>query len=535
MKRLSHVIKHLIIFSVIALIAGCTVMTPRQPDWQPDKEYHLTILHTNDHHGHFWKNRQGEYGMAARKTLVDNIREEVALDDGHLLLLSGGDINTGVPESDLQNAEPDFKGMRLLGYDAMAIGNHEFDNPLAVLREQQAWAGFPFLSANVFDEKTGKPLFQAYKIFQEGDLKVAVVGFTTDDTVKQGNPENLKGVEIRSPIEVAKKLIPKLAEQADLIIAVTHMGHYDNGQHGSNAPGDVALARAVPGIDVIVGGHSQDPLFKPDVQNGTLILQAHEWGKYLGRLDLMIKNGAIESSHYQLIPINLQKKSVTKKDISQRVLLDDKIAEDPSMIALLTPYQDKGQKELSVKLGKAEGRFIGDRHSVRYRATNLGNLITRAMMEKTKADIGIMNSGGIRDDLPKGIITYKSVLQVQPFGNLVSYVDFSAQELTDYLSAVASIPPGTGGFAQIQGVSLTLENGQATNIKVAGQALDSTRQYRVALNDFSASGGDGYPKITQHPGFVNSGYTDADVLKDYIHSHSPLATQDYAPTGAIKR
>jgi len=536
MKRLSRFMHHLIIFSVIALIAGCTVMTPRQPDWQPGKEYHLTILHTNDHHGHFWKNSQGEYGMAARKTLVDNIREEVALDDAHMLLLSGGDINTGVPESDLQNAEPDFKGMRLLGYDAMAIGNHEFDNTLPVLRKQQEWAGFPFLSANVFDKSTGDSLFQAYKIFQEGDLKVAVVGFTTDDTIKQGNPENLKGVEIRSPIEVAKKLIPELRKQADLIIAVTHMGHYDNGQHGSNAPGDVALARAVPGIDVIVGGHSQDPLFKPDVQNGTLILQAHEWGKYLGRLDLVIKNGAIVSSHYKLIPINLQKKTAASAEANNtRALLNDKIAEDPSMIALLTPYQEKGQKELSVKVGDANGRFIGDRHSVRYRETNLGNLIARAIMEKTKADIGIMNSGGIRDDLPKGRITYKSVLQVQPFGNMVSYIDFSAQELTDYLSAVASIPPGTGGFAQIQGVSLTLQNGKATHIKVNGQPLNPTRHYRVALNEFSASGGDGYPKISQHPSFVNSGYTDADVLKDYIHAHSPLAPQDYAPTGAIKR
>jgi len=334
---------------------------------------------------------------------------------------------------------------------------------------------------------------------------------------------------------VAKKLIPQLRKQADLVIAVTHMGHYDNGHHGSNAPGDVALARAVPGIDVIVGGHSQDPLFKPDVQNGTLILQAHEWGKYLGRLDLVVKNGAIASSHYQLIPINLQKKSVTKKDISQRILLDDKIAEDPSMIALLTPYQAKGQKELNIKVGDAIGRFVGDRHSVRYRETNLGNLIARAMMNKTNADIGIMNSGGIRDDLPKGTITYKSVLQVQPFGNMVSYVDFSAQQLTDYLSAVASIPPGTGGFAQIQGVSLTLKNGQATNIKVDGQALDSTRQYRVALNEFSASGGDGYPNVTQYPSFVNSGYTDADVLKAYIQSHSPLVPQDYAATGSIQR
>ena len=98
--------------------------------YQKDKTYKITVLHTNDHHGRFWKNKNNEYGMAARKTLIDSIRQEVKADGGSLLLLSGGDINTGVPESDLQDAEPDFKGMSKIGYDAMALGNHEFDNSL---------------------------------------------------------------------------------------------------------------------------------------------------------------------------------------------------------------------------------------------------------------------------------------------------------------------------------------------------------------------------------------------------------------------
>ena len=113
------------------------------------KTYKITILHTNDHHGHFWKSRHGEFGLAAQKTLVDRIRKEVGLAGGFTLLLSAGDINTGVPESDLQDAEPDFRGMSLLRYDAMAIGNHEFDNPLDVLAKQKTWAQFPFLSATV--------------------------------------------------------------------------------------------------------------------------------------------------------------------------------------------------------------------------------------------------------------------------------------------------------------------------------------------------------------------------------------------------
>ncbi|MBJ7536474.1 bifunctional UDP-sugar hydrolase/5'-nucleotidase UshA [Marinomonas transparens] len=535
MKSTQRFITHLAVSGVVLAIAGCSMMGPKQPDWKVDEEYRVTILHTNDHHGRFWQNRRGEYGMAARKTLIDNIREEVALEDGNSLLLSGGDINTGVPESDLQDAEPDFRGMNMLKYDAMALGNHEFDNPISVLKKQHDWAGFPFLSANILDKKTGKPLFDAYKIFQVDDLKVAVVGFTTDDTVKIGNPEYLEGIEIKSPIEVAKTLIPKLRKEADLVIAVTHMGHYDNGNHGGNAPGDVTLARTVPGIDVIVGGHSQNPLFKPDEQSGTLILQAHEWGKYVGRLDFIYKNGAIVWSEYKLIPVNLKKKVKGADGKSKRVFIEDEIAQDPDMLAMLTPFQEKGQEELNVEIGFSNGDFIGERKVVRSQETNLGNLIAHAMKDKVKADIGIMNSGGIRDDMEKGVLTYKSVLKVQPFGNAISYVDLNAAELTDYLSVVAAKQAGTGAFGQFQGVSLTLKGDKATNIMVNGQPLDAGKTYRVAVNSYVATGGDGYPKITDKPSYVNSGYVDADVLVEYIQNNSPLKVEDFAVTGAVKR
>lgn len=192
---------------------------------QADQTYKLTILHTNDHHGRFWHNSYGEYGMAARKTLLDQIRSEVAAEGGTTLLLSGGDINTGVPESDLQDAEPDFKGMNMLGYDAMALGNHEFDNPLEVLRKQEEWAEFPMLSANIYDKETGERLFQPYQIFEQQGIKIAVVGLTTEDTAKIGNPEYIGGVDFRDPKEEAKKVIEQLkeTENPDVIIAATHM------------------------------------------------------------------------------------------------------------------------------------------------------------------------------------------------------------------------------------------------------------------------------------------------------------------------
>ncbi len=168
----------------LALLTTFTLASETALAYEQDKTYKITVLHTNDHHGHFWRNEYGEYGLAAQKTLVDGIRKEVAAEGGSVLLLSGGDINTGVPESDLQDAEPDFRGMNLVGYDAMAIGNHEFDNPLTVLRQQEQWAKFPLLSANIYQKSTGERLFKPWALFKRQDLKIAVIGLTTDDTAK---------------------------------------------------------------------------------------------------------------------------------------------------------------------------------------------------------------------------------------------------------------------------------------------------------------------------------------------------------------
>ena len=499
-----------------------------------DKTYNLTILHTNDNHGRFWHNRSGEYGMAARATLIQSIRDEVAGTGGHTLLLSGGDINTGVPESDLQDAEPDFKGMNYMAYDAMALGNHEFDNPLSVLRQQHDWARFPFLSANIINQDTGMPLFKSHEIFDLDGLKVAVVGFTTQDTVRIGNPEFLQGLEIQSPIAVATKIVPAIAANSDLVVAVTHMGHYRFGENGGNAPGDVALAKAVDGLDVIVGGHSQTATFSPDVQNDTLIVQAKEWGKYVGRLDLQLRNGEISVINYQLIPVNLKKKVLIDGE-KVSVYIDQEIVADETLKAMLEPYQNQGQEQLMQVIGHADAVFVGAREQVRTNETNLGNLIALAQMERVQADLGIMNSGGIRDDMPAGDITYKDVLTVQPFSNTVAYVDLTGAELMPYLQVAANKEAGSGAFAQFAGTTITMNGNSIESATVAGKLVEASKTYRLAINAYMASGGDGYPRLSDHANYVNSGFVDAEVLKGYISSHSPLKAADFAAQGDVTR
>jgi len=541
----------------LALLAAWGVTSLPAQAYEKDKTYKITILHTNDHHGHFWRSDDREYGLAAQKTLVDSVRKEVAAEGGSVLVLSGGDINTGVPESDLLDAEPDFRGMNLIGYDAMAVGNHEFDNPMEVLRQQEKWAKFPFLSANIYQKSTGERLFKPWAIFKRQDLKIGVIGLTTDDTAKIGNPEFFTDIEFRKPADEAKLVIQELngldeKERPDILIATTHMGHYDNGEHGSNAPGDVEMARSLPAgsLAMIVGGHSQNPVCMaaenkkqvdyvpgtpcaPDRQNGIWIVQAHEWGKYVGRADFEFRNGEMKLVHYQLIPVNLKKKIVYDNGDSERVLYAPEIPENAQMLSLLTPFQNKGKAQLAVKIGSVNAPLEGDRSKVRFVQTNLGHLILAAQMVRTGASFAVMSGGGIRDSIAAGDITYKDVLKVQPFGNVVVYVDMTGKEVVDYLTAVAQMKPNSGAYPQFSHVSFTMANGTLNDLKINGEPVDPAKTYRMATLSFNATGGDGYPRLDDKPGYVNTGFIDAEVLKQYIQQNSPLDAATLEPQGEV--
>ncbi|WP_380184278.1 bifunctional UDP-sugar hydrolase/5'-nucleotidase UshA [Kalamiella sp. sgz302252] len=541
--------------TMLALLTLAFLSTPIAAQaWVKDRVYKFTVLHTNDHHGRFWQNEHDEYGLAAQKTMMDQIKYDVQAHGGAVLILSGGDINTGVPESDLQDAEPDFRGMNLIGYDAMAIGNHEFDNPLSVLRQQQKWAKFPLLSANIYQKSTGKRLFQPYALFNRMGLKIAVIGLTTDDTAKIGNPENFTDIVFHKPATEAKAVVEELRQQEkpDVIIAATHMGHYDNGNHGSNAPGDVEMARELPPgyLDMIVGGHSQDPVCmakenvkqadyvpgtpcQPDRQNGTWIVQAHEWGKYIGRADFTFLNGKLTLEHYELVPINLRHKVTNSDGSVSWVNYTQEIAKNPAMMKLLTPFQKKGEAQLQVKIGSVNGHLEGDRSKVRFVQTNLARLLLSAQMERAGADFAVMSGGGVRDSIEAGDITYKDVLKVQPFGNTLVYVDMKGSEVEKYLAVVANKQVDSGAYAQFANVSLTADGSGVSDIKIKGEPLQADKTYRMATLNFNATGGDGYPVITQFPGYVNTGFVDAEVLKQYIEKHSPLDANAFAPHGEI--
>lgn len=505
------------------------------------KKIKLTIMHTNDHHGHFWADKKkGRWGgMSARKTLVDHIRQKTSAAKEYSLLLSGGDINTGTMESDIFNAEPDFKGMKMLGYDAMAVGNHEFDNSLNVLRQQEKWANFPFLAANIRRAlPSNERLFKPYLIKNIGGVKVGLFGLTTTETpLKASHEDSRTKVRFTSEIDEAKSVVADLKEQGvDLIIALTHMGH-----HGSAiAPGDIKLATAVAGIDVIVGGHSQEKVEAHQV-NQTIIVQAEDWGKYLGVLELAIDTDKskekVKKLNYELVPINLKKKVKDAKGNSSYVLIAKKIKENKRMLKLLTPYKEKANEIAKRVIISNATDLPYTRKSIRTQQNALGQLVGEALRSQGKTDIAIVNGGGIRSGFSKGPIRYEDIHNVHPYGNMVVALEMKSTDFLTYLQTVVGkvLPQNLnsqdpdGGYPQLIGLKvfidqqkgiitkmIALDKSWSVELKNGTAITTGKKTISIAMGDFQAKGGDGYPDLRNNPTYTDTGFTINKALEDFI-------------------
>jgi 5'-nucleotidase/UDP-sugar diphosphatase len=498
----------------------------------------LRILHTNDHHGHYLQDKYGQAGMSARKTLIDQLRLNVVSDGGAHLLLSGGDINTGTMESDIFNAEPDFLGMKYIGYDAMAVGNHEFDNKFEVLLKQKAWAGFPFLAANIFWKNTNHRVFDPLYIVREfNGVKVGVFGLTTVDTpFKASSDDAKKKFEFRSIIESAKIAVKELKakENVDIIIAVTHIGHY--GSATSN--GDIDLAKAVDGIDVIVGGHSQE-IINAEEHNNTLIIQAEEWGKYVGVLDLYIdKSKKRADFEYSLEPVNLKKKIGGK-----RVLIKKEIKIDETLESVFKTYKVKADIIGKKFVGTLKSELSGARTKVRSQQMAIGQFMGASLKHQVKGvDVVVLNGGSIRATLNKGKVTRKDIHNVHPYGNTISTVKLTADEFYTYMETIAKhaiVDPKNliGGYPQISGMRLFLKDGKIDRVqgvgakwkitKESGKVISSKNSYTVGTMNFLAKGGDNYPVLVKHPTFIDSGFMINAAMMNMVEAQKSVSTKKF--------
>jgi len=468
----------------------------------------ITVFHINDTHAHAWPFADSAGNMIGGFSTIATMINAERKVNPNVLFLDAGDINTGVPESDLVDAAADIMALNRMKLDAMAVGNHEFDKSRDVLKKQMLWAKFDFLSANIY--KDGQPFFTPYIIKEVGGVRVAIVGFTTEHTKILENIYS-EDLEFKNVIEVAKQIIPEVRKQADVVIALTHLG-VGQGYSDLYTTAD-QLAQNVEGIDLIIDGHSHTNMTSPMVVNGVPIVQAFEWGKVLGRADIDVENGKVVKIDWQAIPV-VQSKLVGKDEAGKNVY-ETVVKEDLAVKSVLSYFKQLGGSKLNTVIGTTEILLNGERADVRAKTTNLANLIADSMIWKTGADVALTNGGGIRASIKPGNITIRDVLTVLPFGNTLYVIELKGSDLQKVFEYAATIPNGQGGFLQVGGATWKAEGGKLTEVLVGGKPIDPEKTYKVVTNDYMAGGGDGYTMLKGQPGY-NTFYVMADVLTEYI-------------------
>lgn len=442
----------------------------------------VTILFMNDIHGNLlpykinWNDQSIEVGGIARVAkLVKDIKAADEAAGAKTVFLLAGDILQGTPMSTVFGGRADIECFNAMGVAASTVGNHEFDFGLANFNELRQLAKFPFLSSNIVWKGSKELLCDPTYTIRLGDgLDITVIGATTRELLTSTAPDNVSRLDVLDPVGTVKKYY-ELNKAKGPVILLSH----------SRLASDSEIARKIPGLLMILGGHDQI-LFNPYKEvNGVPIFQAFERCKYLGRVDLLVepetKRAVIAS--WQYYPIS------------------DKLSADPDVAGIVAKYDSQLSAKFKEVIGENKTFLDGERERVRYEETNLGDWVADIMRNYTSADIAFINSGGLRASIDKGPITVESVFKVMPFANEIMTLDLAGKDINEMLKRSVS---GTrqdedGGFLDVSGLKFEIEGKTPKNITVGGRPLDLKKIYQVVVTDFIASGGDGYAMLKDRP------------------------------------
>ncbi|MGL4981509.1 MAG: bifunctional metallophosphatase/5'-nucleotidase [Treponemataceae bacterium] len=497
------------------LLLGARSITSVERD--ADKTYELVILHTNDHHGSI-ETKDKLAGLSRRATYIKSVRSE----HENVLLVDAGDINTGQAISNLFKAKPDIEAYNALQYDALAFGNHEFDNTLSVLNKQIKQAKFAWLGANI-KRSNGKYLDKPYLVKNYEGFRVGIFGLTTNRTIVSASPD--ASLQFADEIESARQMVSLLRndEKVDIVIALTHLGTVVESLENKNTTSQ-DIAKSVEGIDVIIDGHSHTKMDIPLMVNKVPIVSAWEWGKNVGNASLKIRNGKIIGFDWQPI-----------------LITQDAFAADPQMDELLSPYLAKASKQLDKVIGETLQEFEFINRPSRYREhafANLSNDATTWFVRtklKKNVDFTIINGGNIRASLSQGKIKIKDIATIMPFDNWLYLLTLNGSDLIEFFDFVATINQGGGGFAQFsKEVTLSIsydkegKNGKLNEVLINGKPIERDKKYVMGVNEYLANGGDGYTVLKKAIDSYNTSFNQRDIVVEYIQQlQQPLSPKNF--------
>jgi 5'-nucleotidase/UDP-sugar diphosphatase len=463
--------------------------------------WEVVILHTNDHHGSILPH-DGKGGLAERASFVKEVRENNRL----VYVIDAGDINTGSALSNMFNAEPDILSYDIIGYNFATFGNHEFDGSLEKLQKQIEIANFPFVSSNIKTQDGNYLGGHQYIVYNYAGIKVGIFGITTLRTKVIASPD--PSLTFINEIDAAREVVGILRNQEKVhaVLGIVHMGDVkETPDHITS----LELARAVPGIDALVDGHSHSYITEPYLIDNTYIVTANEWGKYVGMAKLYVQDGIVIDATWQPVEINNEKVQTYRPD--------------PAIQTLLAPYIEKADVSLKEVVGETAGEFPFGNRLTRYQETEIGNLICDFNVwyfrdiKKQPIDFAFHNGGNIRTGLPQGDITREQILTVLPFENYLYLASLKGSDIIELFNFIGTINQGAGGFPQFSSdvrytVDYTSGTGKITNLTIGDSPIDPNRTYRFCTNDYLLGGGDGYEVLKK----AAESYNTSTLLSEVV-------------------
>ena len=480
----------------------------------------VTLIFTNDFESAydpidaFWRDdikRIG--GIAHLATLIEQIRN----DEENVFLFDAGDIFTGTLAK-LTKGELPFELMLSMNYDAMSVGNHEFEYGWQEFAKQKNRVSFPVLGANLFYKGTDHSYTQPYTIIERGGIRIGVIGILGQDAATALIPSNIAGVEVRDPKPIVKHYVKLLRPQVDLVVLLTHQGktapmQTDDEAHDEiqrDIQADIDLAGVTDGIDILFGGHADAGTRAPIVhkETGTLIMQTYGQGYHLGYLKLVLNKSTrvIESHIGKLITVD-----------------SDRYPAQPKVLKKLTEYRAR-YPEIYATAGHTAQR-LNRQYNVE---SDLGNLYADIVRDASGMAIGLMPSGALRKDLPEGDIRRVDLLDSFPFTDRIAIVELSGTLLLKVLEQGLSLERG---MLQVSGLKIHYDpSGEVgkriISVTASGTAIKPDGIYRVATLEILAQGGDAYKQFKESINITYLEKSFAEALSVYFAAHSKVSVPE---------
>ena len=423
--------------------------------------------------------------------------------DSATLVCSTGNFLSG----DVNDRRPAIAAANLLSVNVTALGKLELNYGVKNLKKQLKSAAFSVVSANVYQGETR--LFEPFVVRKFGELRIGIIGITSEEAAVQAQPTAIEGLLFKDPIVEAKKALAELGDQSDIVILLSNLRHNE----------DVKLAEAIPGIQLIIGRYDVDATHRETQVGSVKIVRVNKKrGAELGELRLQSNPGKWQCGtphFYQIGPMTTDCQKLTPSGDAQ---------------TLLNKWQEE-EKEMAEVISHTDVMLEGDYQKVRQQETNFGNLLADILLSlRPQADIAIINSGCIRSSIPAGPITKGALALAIPYPNKVVELAISGETLKEVLeNGVAQYEKVSGAFLQIAGFSFVCDLAKpsfsrVSDIKIHGEPVASKKDYRLITLDYIASGGDDYIMLKNCERAFSSEAAFPKIVNDYLKQKGKIAT-----------